>query len=864
MARGFKVADAYVELTVDKDDLRKAVRDLPRDAGGDLDRSGKSMGQRLGKSMGDESGRQGQGVGDKLSMGIRMSVIRNSPLIAAAVAGGLTAGAPLLLAAAATMFAGIGAVAATQSLAVRSAWMDTWKGIKRGAFEDSGAIERVLVGMAGKVSDGFERMRPALRDAFDAAAPQLDRFTDSLIRAGENALPGLVRAVQAGSPVMEGFGRFMESIGSGLGDMFDVMAQNSEAAGTTFAALGEIIGRLLPILGSLMGTGAELGSVILPPLAAVLGVVAEALESLGPVLPAVVAGFAAMKIAQSAAGWVGSLSGKFDSLKAAMSPRNLGFGALGVVVAGIAADFANTKTEVDRWSNALLEGGSAAAAVRQEYEGSDYLLRSLDEWTGLAGSIEDAEVEMRDMLAAMTPTERAAALLTQAENDLAFALEEHGAGSDEVAAAQSRYDAALAKSERVNGDLEMAIDGVTAAMVEQANQALAAIDSGFAYRNSVDQLEDAQAALNDALGEFGPNSEEASRAQLALEEQGYRTALAYGQQQADLSGLAKDSQGYARLVQEEMLGELQRLHDAAGPEMKAAYAQQIAALEASGIQMTSAAGITSELTANIGDLSGSISSVPGQKFVKIDAPTAEQKARIEDLGYKVVTLPNGDIYVAATTADAEAAMNYVARGRGSTVSSYGNISHGESVLNWSARHRQSLISAGADVYNAERHLNWVARNRTVTIWTNTITDRKAGGPVINAATGRKVVGPGGPFDDLVPAEGPGGAQYRLSNGEWIIGNAAVSALERAFGSAIMPMINAGQLPLQPAARGFANGGSPGGVVATMSPPAPTAAGGNTINVNLNMNGVDFSRPGDRQRVVAQVVEGIKAYERGLS
>ena len=42
--------------------------------------------------------------------------------------------------------------------------------------------------------------------------------------------------------------------------------------------------------------------------------------------------------------------------------------------------------------------------------------------------------------------------------------------------------------------------------------------------------------------------EDALRKRLDLEEQAYNTAVAFGQQQADLSGLSKDSAEYARLI----------------------------------------------------------------------------------------------------------------------------------------------------------------------------------------------------------------------------------------------------------------------------------------------------------------------------
>lgn len=60
------------------------------------------------------------------------------------------------------------------------------------------------------------------------------------------------------------------------------------------------------------------------------------------------------------------------------------------------------------------------------------------------------------------------------------------------------------------------------------------------------------------------------------------------------------------------------------------------------------------------------------------------------------------------------------------------------------------------------------------------------------AGGGRVTGPGGPTDDLVPAMGPNGTRFQLSDGEWII-NAAAAAQQ---GPAAMAALNAGAATIQ--------------------------------------------------------------------
>jgi hypothetical protein len=57
------------------------------------------------------------------------------------------------------------------------------------------------------------------------------------------------------------------------------------------------------------------------------------------------------------------------------------------------------------------------------------------------------------------------------------------------------------------------------------------------------------------------------------------------------------------------------------------------------------------------DLGLSVRQVPGQKGVIIDAPTADQKQRIRDLGYTIITLPNKQVIVSADASSAYATLN---------------------------------------------------------------------------------------------------------------------------------------------------------------------------------------------------------------
>lgn len=755
--------------------------------------------------------REGRAAGGKLAQGLNQGLIRASPLIVAGVSGALAAGAPAVLAGASLMFAGVGIAAAAQNDEVRAAFA----GVRDVVLDEVDAIGQpfadVLPGIADQIGAAFLRMEPQIIGAVSAVVPHIEGLTDSALAMAENALPGMVRAAENAGPVMAGLGSFLETAGTAVGEFFGGLSEHGPAAGQALASLGDIVGSLVPTLGVFLGQGAELAATVLPPLASALGLVADVAQDLGPVLPAIAAGLAALKIGGVVSGGMQSLSGRLATVaqNAAFATYELGgmdrrgmsvasagasrmsravagigegVGKLGAVLPGVgvlmamfAAKMAEAEQAEQRWATGLLEGGAAAdaAAAQAEEASGRYtdswvgsLSRTLDEWAGITPTIDDARAANDEYLATLTPLERAQALATQAQNNYTDAVARHGQESPQAKAALTAYNDASNEAERQAGQTEMALSGVTQAMVDQANQALAAIDSSFGYQNSLNQLEDAQTAVNDALKEHGPNSEEAQRAQLGLEEQSYRTALAFGQQQADMSGAAEGSAEYARIMQETALQELYRLRDAAGPQLAGALNQQIAMLEASGVSLQGTSAETRQTADRMRDLASGVREVPGFKGVTINAPTEDQRRRIQDLGYRVETLPDGSVYVVADTADAEREIA------------------------WLTRVRRAQIQMTVAMQGRQTTGAFAATGGAL-----------EGGRFHRYQVGGAVFGAGGPTDDRVPALGPDrNARYRLSNGEHIITAAEV----RAAGGHTAVADWRRSVLAQP--RGYANGG----------------------------------------------------------
>jgi hypothetical protein len=667
--RGFKIADAWVQVHAEADE--ETLRDA--------DRAGQQVGERVAKGTegkttesvrkelkdlpsktSRESDDSGRGLGDKLSRGMSLAIVRNSPLIAAAVGGAIMLGAPVALGAAAVLFAGIGALAASQSAKVRSSWTGAFQQIKQGAIDDAQVLVPTLVGAATQIAGGFQRMRPQIQQAFSASGPVIDSFVRGILALAQNALPGLVRAVERAGPVVAGLEKFLGSTGTGLTQFFDGMSTHSAAAGRTFASLGVSVQALLGILGQLLGTGTEIASVVLPMLGGSLQVVLAALRMLQPVLPSVVMGFTGFKVASAASGYLKTFaqnlafasygSGPFASSmgKAASAASGLGkaLPVIGIALGLMGADVEAASNKTDSWTQALLKGGQAAADARKQYDNGSYFLRSLDEWAGLAPSMKDAQKAAQDYLKSLTPLGRAQHDQSVYQNELNEALKNQDA--EGAARALDKYEAASRRVEAVQAREQRAIEGVTKAMVDQADTARGRVDAEFAYGNAQNAVAKAQDAYNKVLADTKHTSEEAQQASYDLQ-QAYRDQIFAAEDLAKsrLPAAMNDEQK-AIIGAKAALDEMNKMISngiTLDPTLER-YRQQLIQItgQADGAKLAQA-----QLSSAISELGYTVKSLPDGKSIRIDAPTDELIHRLKLLGLTVTTMPDGSVTVSADT-----------------------------------------------------------------------------------------------------------------------------------------------------------------------------------------------------------------------
>lgn len=887
---GFHIADAYVEIHADDEPFRREVAGLGNSAGREAETGGRQVGERLGRGIGDgaDGGRIGSRItgdldkslrpraqksggdaGDKLSQGFQLAMVRNSPLIAAAIAGALTAGAPVAVASVTTLFTAIAAAAVHGNIQVSTQFQQLTDHATQ-MIQKAGTVAIPFFLQAiHRLGDGVSALGPQFHTAFAALGPSIDSLTSGVLRFVQNAMPGMVHAVQAAQPIMAGLANLLGDVGQGLSDFFDEVATGTPAAGRVFTSLGQVLGAILPILGSLMSAGAQLAGAVLPPIAAAFSVVAGAVHLLLPVLPLVLGGFLALKAGaflstmlagiatqmEATAIKAGIMTEAMTGSAAAGSAVMTGMGRMGTVVGtvgramplitlaviGLGLAFQASQQQTEDWAKALNEGGSAAANARQQIgETADFVRQNSGigdtnylsaAWHALWGqlngsgaaagfaavSLAKTTQAQKDQLAAMDPLTRQAQEVTKAQNDYTLAVQQYGPASGQAAGAAVAFRDASAKQKAMQDQLNIAIHGVTQAMIDQADEALAAIDSNFALQHAQNQQRDAEIALADAIRQHGSASVEAHDAEQNYVESIYNTAKAAAQLKADQSGLTQGSLEYKNVLDSQLLASLQAVEKTlTGPE-KAAVDGFIAQLQA--------AGVTSDTTGGKLDDLGNKKPTPQVKFddKEFQQVYSYVTGAINTLGGKKPTptaFLNSQPFGGAA-ASMNAMLTFLAN-----------------------RHVTPSASLIAYTLAAEQAINYTARDRVVHITTFTRAAVASGGKIGDVVglagrrfdNGGKLHGPGGPTDDLIPAQSMSGAPIRLSNTEWII-NAAVS---RAQGDGKMAALNAGQADIVP------KGSGPSGGQATASL--------HIDELHVHIDGVfDFSKP-DTIRTLAQKLD----------
>lgn len=423
--------------------------------------------------------------------------------------------------------------------------------------------------------------------------------------------------------------------------------------------------------------------------------------------------------------------------------------------------------DVIAWDKAISLGGSGQtavqaaqhldnlrqkiAAVQEQLSGNHTTLAALHPG-GASGQTEALQSRLADLrkelnqgsaawnkqLAAMTPVQEAQARVDIATQDLTMAQKHNADNSPAVTNAAIRLQAAQAllagETDRANAAAKTQIQR----MQDQATKALGLVDAQRAAKEASLNLTQQISDYNQGLADGTLKGTALQQAQLSLVDSAEQVAKAA----SDAAAKQAQQNGATDTGAASQAAFLKSLQDTAGSltgPAKAAVEQMITQL---GGQKTAA-----ELAAGaINGLGITVTDLPNEHFIQIDAPTDTQMQKLHDLGYATVTLPNGKVVV---TADTNPAIGEI-----------------------------------QDLLNYARQQSILYRATLPSLVDNSVASG-SGRPGL--ATGGWVRGPGGPTSDSVALWG--------SNGEFMV--KADRAKENA---SLLEAINSGAI------RGFASGG----------------------------------------------------------
>lgn len=254
---------------------QKAAKDL----GNVLEDEGKKGGKRLGAGIlhwftgaGKDFEKAGRLGGEAVSSGLigtlktpvigpvlaatlTAAVVAVAPFVGAVAAGGIVAGFGAGL-------AGLGAVFAAKSAAVKSAWSKALQDMGSRMTLLSKPFEQTLINMAAVAKRTFDKFAPNLAAAFKGIAPAVTRFGDDLGRAFEKLAPAVKPLADAFNAVLGATGPALQDAFSkistglqvlahsvqknpkGLADLVGLFADLTQAATYVVAALNETYGAL--------------------------------------------------------------------------------------------------------------------------------------------------------------------------------------------------------------------------------------------------------------------------------------------------------------------------------------------------------------------------------------------------------------------------------------------------------------------------------------------------------------------------------------------------------------------------------------------------------------------------------------------
>lgn len=215
----------------------------------------------IGKKAGKEVAELGPKLGKGLADGLTSSFGPVGGQLVAVLGVGVAAAAPMIGAAISAAVVGGGAglgVAGGLALAakdprVKSAGISLGDEVMKGLEEKSKVfVEPALRGVS-KLKQGFKEIGPDLDKIFRSTSKFVDPLVDGLVSGVKRFTSGFATAMGRAGPIVDSFGYLLDELGGAVGDLFEKLSEDPEAAAEGFKGLTDTITTTVDVVGELMG-----------------------------------------------------------------------------------------------------------------------------------------------------------------------------------------------------------------------------------------------------------------------------------------------------------------------------------------------------------------------------------------------------------------------------------------------------------------------------------------------------------------------------------------------------------------------------------------------------------------------------------
>lgn len=244
---------SYDIVSHDKSDrgLRSAERGLDRlkkkadETSGIGDKIGKTLTRTFGSSISSLPSQLASGVSSAGYAGVA-AMAAVAPLIGATLVSGI-----LLALGGGVIVAGI--IGAMQDPGVKSAASELGSTIKS-------TFTKATAGFAGPLKQSFGLIQTAIqgnadeiKKMFDTMAPVIVPLTRAFIQMAVNALPGIVKGLQASVPIFLKIAEKAPQIGTAISKFFTIIAKYSPQAVSLLGGLLDALAWLIPAIATVIG-----------------------------------------------------------------------------------------------------------------------------------------------------------------------------------------------------------------------------------------------------------------------------------------------------------------------------------------------------------------------------------------------------------------------------------------------------------------------------------------------------------------------------------------------------------------------------------------------------------------------------------